>query len=72
MSQQPTPDSNQLMARQAWLDKVDIPEDNIHQMKTDGASPQADAERHAAEFKAVFLHRIRVSDFRPNSFGHGK
>ncbi|MGL5804312.1 MAG: 6-phosphogluconolactonase, partial [Xenococcaceae cyanobacterium] len=29
------PDSNQLMARQAWLDRVAIPAANIHPMPTD-------------------------------------
>ena len=47
------PDSNQLMARRAWLDSVDIPAQNIHPMPTDDANP-ADAARkyeaHLAEF----------------------
>lgn len=47
------PDSNQLMARRAWLDSVDIPAQNIHPMPTDDADP-ADAahkyESHLAEF----------------------
>jgi 6-phosphogluconolactonase len=47
------PDSNQLMARRAWLDSVDIPAQNIHPMPTDDADP-ADAARkyesHLAEF----------------------
>ena len=32
-------DSNQLMARSAWLDKVDIPAENIHAMPTDASDP---------------------------------
>ena len=47
------PDSNQLMARRAWLDSVDIPAQNVHPMPTDDADP-ADAARkydaHLAEF----------------------
>lgn len=47
------PDSNQLMARQAWLDRVDIPAQNIHPIPTDDSDP-ADAARkyeaHIAEF----------------------
>lgn len=47
------PDSNQLMARRAWLDQVDIPSGNIHPMPTDEADP-ADAARkyedHLREF----------------------
>ena len=49
-------DSNQLMARQAWLDKVAIPQDNIHPMPTDGNSPEEDAatsERQIREFFGV-------------------
>ena len=38
------PDSNQRMARQAWLDRVDIPGSNIYSMPTDAADP-ADAAR---------------------------
>lgn len=48
------PDSNQLMARQAWLDKVAIPESNIHPMPTDGESPAADAAKHEAHLREVF------------------
>lgn len=57
------PDSNQLMARQAWLDKVEIPEANIHPMKTDGVSPQDDAERHAAELKQFFSTSSKFPTF---------
>lgn len=48
------PDSNQGMAREAWLDKVDIPESNIHPMPTDSANPQADAEKHEAQLREFF------------------
>lgn len=48
------PDSNQGMARQAWLDKVDIPPANIHPMPTQGESPAADAEKHEAELQEFF------------------
>jgi 6-phosphogluconolactonase len=47
------PDSNQLMARRAWLDSVDIPAQNIHPMPTDDADPTDAArkyESHLAEF----------------------
>ncbi len=47
------PDSNQLMARRAWLDRVDIPADNIHPMPTDEADPAVAAakyEKHLQEF----------------------
>ncbi|MCA1994245.1 MAG: 6-phosphogluconolactonase [Coleofasciculus sp. S288] len=48
------PDSNQGMARQAWLDNVPIPEVNIHPMPTDGANPAADAEKHEAHLRKFF------------------
>lgn len=48
------PDSNQGMARSAWLEKVDIPAANIHPMPTDGATPAADAEKHEAQLREFF------------------
>ncbi len=47
------PDSNQLMARHAWLDKVDIPPSNIHPMPTGHTEPivaAAEYEKHLQEF----------------------
>ncbi len=47
------PDSNQLMARNAWLDRVEIPAANIHPMATDEADPAMAAakyEKHLQEF----------------------
>lgn len=48
------PDSNQGMARHAWLDKVDIPEANIHPMPTDGESPAADAAKQESQLREFF------------------
>ncbi len=48
------PDSNQLMARQAWLDKVPIPPENIHPIPTRSENPELDAQNHEAEIKAFF------------------
>lgn len=48
------PDSNQRMARQAWLDRVDIPEANIHPMPTGAGDPAADAAQHEAELREFF------------------
>lgn len=53
------PDSNQGMARQAWLDNVPIPEVNIHPMPTDGANPAADAEKHEAHLRKFFKSAAR-------------
>ncbi|NEO83991.1 MAG: 6-phosphogluconolactonase [Spirulina sp. SIO3F2] len=48
------PDSNQLMARQAWLDQVPIPAENIYPMPTQAGNPEQDATTHAAEIAAFF------------------
>jgi 6-phosphogluconolactonase len=48
------PDSNQRMARQIWLDKVNLPESNIHPMFTGAGNPQIDADRHEAELRQFF------------------
>lgn len=47
-------DSNQLMARQAWLDRIDIPPSNIHPINTTAGNPQTDAERHESELHGFF------------------
>ncbi|MBD2041134.1 6-phosphogluconolactonase [Microcoleus sp. FACHB-672] len=47
-------DSNQRMARLAWLDKVPIPAGNIHAMPTVAADPAADAQKHDAELQEFF------------------
>ncbi|MBW4615835.1 MAG: 6-phosphogluconolactonase [Desmonostoc vinosum HA7617-LM4] len=47
------PDSNELMARRAWLDKVNIPATNIHSVPTLEAEPAVSAakyEQHLQEF----------------------
>lgn len=48
------PDSNEGMARNAWLNKVDIPQNNIHPMPTNGGNPAADAEKHEAQLREFF------------------
>ena len=47
-------DSNQLMARQAFLDKIDIPDRNIHPINTGAANPRQDAELHERELHHFF------------------
>lgn len=47
-------DSNQLMARQAWLDKIDFPGDHVHPIDTDGADPSQDAAKHEAQLRKFF------------------
>lgn len=48
------PDSNQLMARRAWLDRVDMPSTNIHPMETDTADPADAARKHEEHLQAFF------------------
>ena len=48
------PDSNQRMARAAWLDRVAIPPENIHPMPTDTANPADAARQHDAELQQFF------------------
>ena len=48
------PDSNQKMARLAWLDRVEIPKSNIHPMPTDSQNPEIDAEKHQQELSQFF------------------
>lgn len=48
------PDSNEGMARQAWLDQVPIPPSNIHAMPTDEADPALAAERYDATLHRFF------------------
>jgi 6-phosphogluconolactonase len=48
------PDSNQKMARLAWLDRIPIPAGNIHAMPTNSNDPQIDAEKYETEIKQFF------------------
>lgn len=48
------PDSNQLMARQAWLDRVNFPDANIHPIPTQGEDPATDAQHHEAHLQEFF------------------
>ncbi|MBF2014943.1 MAG: 6-phosphogluconolactonase [Rivularia sp. T60_A2020_040] len=48
------PDSNELMARNAWLDKVDIPAENIHAMPTDAAEPAQAAQQYEQHLQGLF------------------
>lgn len=54
-------DSNQKMARQAWLAKVDLPAANIHPMPTTSNDPQKDARQHEEEIREYF--QITEGDF---------
>lgn len=47
-------DSNQKMAREAWLDKVDFPSANIHPMPTMSNNVSVDAQKHNQELLDFF------------------
>ncbi|MBD2666952.1 6-phosphogluconolactonase [Richelia sinica] len=48
------PDSNELMTRRAWLDKVPIPAANIHAVPTLAANPAVDAAQHEKHLQEFF------------------
>ncbi len=48
------PDSNQRMARLAWLDHVDIPAANIHPIPTSDAEPAVAAAKHEQHLQEFF------------------
>lgn len=48
------PQSNQLMARQAWLDKIEISESNIHPVPTEAQNPEIDAANYEAVVRKIF------------------
>lgn len=48
------PDSNEGMARAAWLDQVSIPAANIHPMPTDEPDPTVAAKKHEHELQDFF------------------
>ena len=54
-------DSNQLMARQAFLNKIDIPDGNVHPIYVGGVNAKQDAELHERELHQFF-------DTKPGEF----
>jgi 6-phosphogluconolactonase len=48
------PDSNYLMAKIAWFDRVDFPSANIHPMATAEADPAVAAQIHEQELRQFF------------------
>ncbi|MER3493555.1 MAG: 6-phosphogluconolactonase [Mastigocladus sp. ERB_26_2] len=48
------PDSNEGMARRAWLDRVDIPAANIHAVPTTEGDPAVSAAKHEKELQEFF------------------
>ncbi|MGK7932549.1 MAG: 6-phosphogluconolactonase [Microcystaceae cyanobacterium] len=48
------PDSNEGMARKAWLNQVPIPTENIHGTPTGANNPATDAQTYEEEIRKVF------------------
>jgi 6-phosphogluconolactonase len=48
------PDSNEKMAREAWLDRVSIPPQNIHPMPTGAGDPEIDAQTCDRQLQEFF------------------
>lgn len=55
------PDSNERMAREAWLNRVNIPPANIHPVPTGANNPAADAEQYNAELEEFF--QVNAGEF---------
>ncbi|HEY9661494.1 MAG TPA: 6-phosphogluconolactonase [Allocoleopsis sp.] len=55
------PDSNEGMARQAWLNHVPIPPENIHPMPTDAADPAISAQQYEQTLKQFF--QLQAGEF---------
>lgn len=55
------PDSNEGMARHAWLDRVNIPSANIHPMPTSASDPNTDAQKYEEQLQQFF--KIASGDF---------
>lgn len=49
------PDSNLLMTRKAWIDRIDIPEVNLHPVPTQAGDPVQDAQAYEAELRRFFV-----------------
>jgi 6-phosphogluconolactonase len=48
------PDSNEGMARRAWLDRVPFPAENLHPMPTQAKDPAESAQQYEAHLRSFF------------------
>ncbi len=48
------PDSNEGMARRAWLDRVPFPAENLHPMPTQAQNPAESAQQYEAHLRSFF------------------
>ncbi len=55
------PDSNERMAREAWLNRVNFPPANIHPVPTSANNPAADAEQYNTELAEFF--QVKSGEF---------
>jgi len=53
-------DSNEGMARRAWLDRVELPDSNIHPMPTNEADPAVAASKYEEDIREFF--QVQVGD----------
>ncbi|MDX2097297.1 MAG: 6-phosphogluconolactonase [Leptolyngbyaceae cyanobacterium bins.59] len=51
------PDSNQGMARLAWLDRVEFPAANLHPILTTASDPEEAARQHEVEVRTFFQNQ---------------
>jgi 6-phosphogluconolactonase len=49
------PDSNLLMTREAWIDRIAIPDANLHPVPTLAEDPAQDAQAYEAELRRFFV-----------------
>jgi 6-phosphogluconolactonase len=57
------PESNQRMAREAWLDPVDFPAANIHPIPTSAGDPATDAKQYEQQLQQFF--QVPPGEFPP-------
>jgi 6-phosphogluconolactonase len=48
------PDSNLLMTRESWIDRIAIPAANVHPMPTLAGNPEMDAQSYEAQLRQFF------------------
>jgi 6-phosphogluconolactonase len=56
------PDSNEGMARRAWLDRVPFPAENLHPMPTQAQDPAESAQQYEANLRSFFGHSLETQE----------
>jgi len=57
------PDSNEGMARRAWLDRVPFPAENLHPMPTQAIDPADSAQQYEAHLRSFFGTQEEIPAF---------